>query len=543
MFQSAFTAMLVGCACVTSALAQTNNAAKLPNFAEVEAAGATIGSVSIRIDDVFDTTQTKEDKPLFRLANRLHINTRQSVIKSQLLFRSGDVFRQSLIEESARLLRRNKFFYDATIQLVRFENNVADIVVSARDNWTLLPELALSRTGGNTRYRYGVEEDNLFGTGSAITIARGEDENRSSLDFLFSNRNVGRSWVGLDLRYRDSDDGEASRLRLVRPFFALGTRWSAGFDVFSDDREDPLFSLGDEVGRFRHEEQGAAAWFGWSKGLVDNWATRWSVGFVMSDNQFAPPDAVSDFIVVPAERDLRYPYVRYERIENRFAVANNLNNIALTEDIYLGTRFSLTLGVLSDSFNADRNGAIVDGQVQTSRGDPAQSLLSLRAGLSGRVESGDVANARFGASATYYRRQSPQRVFYARLSGVAGHELDLDQLLEFGGDTGLRGYPRAFGNGESRALLTIEQRFYTDWYPLRLFRVGAAAFVDVGRIWGSDATGFRDDRVLADAGVGLRLSSTRGNSNRVVHIDLAFPLQSDPNVDSVQVLVEVRRSF
>lgn len=527
--------------CSVCAAAQTP--AGIPDFKALEAAGAAIGSVTIRVDDVFDTTSSEEDKALFRVANRLHINTRQSVIKSQLLFRSGDSFDRSLIAESARLLRRNRFFYDAAIEVVRYENNVADIVVSARDNWTLLPELSLSRTGGNTRYRYGVEEDNLLGTGSAVTIVRGEDENRSSLAFLFSDRNVGRSWVSLNLAYRDSDDGSASRLRIARPFFALGTKWSAGFDVFSDDREDPLFNLGNEVGRFRHEEQGAAVWFGWSKGLIDNWATRWSMGFVMSDNQFAPPDDLADLVVVPSARDLRYPYLRYERIENHFVVANNLNNLVLTEDIFLGTRFSMTLGLLSDAFGADRSGSIFDAGVQSSRGDPAGALLNFNARINGRVESGDVRNARLGASATYYRRQSPKRVFYARLSGVAGHELDLDQLLEFGGDSGLRGYPRAFGNGDSRALLTIEQRFYTDWYPFRLFRVGAAAFVDVGRVWGEDATGFQDDRVLADAGIGLRLSSTRGNSNRVFHIDLAFPLRSDPNVDSVQLLVEAKRSF
>ncbi|MEL6868836.1 MAG: BamA/TamA family outer membrane protein [Pseudomonadota bacterium] len=516
---------------------------KMPTFESLEAAGATIGSVTIRVDDVFDTTSRKEDKPVFRWANRLHINTRESVIKSQLLFRGGDPVSQSLIAESARVLRRNRFFYDASIEVVRFENNVADIVVSARDNWTLMPEVSLSRGGGNTRYRYGLEEDNLLGTGSAVTISQGKDENRRSTDFLFSDTNLGRSWVSLDLRFRDSDDGQASRVRLVRPFFALGTKWSAGFDVFEDDREDLLFSRGEEVGRFRHDEDNAALWFGWSKGLVDNWVNRWTVGYVASDNRFDAPDDPAELVVVPRDRDLRYPYVRFERIENRFAVVNNLNQIERTEDVFLGTQMSLTLGVLADAFGADRKGGIFDADIRTSAGSPDDTLLTLSAGLDGRIESGDLANTRLAMSATYFRRLSPVRVFFARLSGVAGHELDLDQLLEFGGDSGLRGYPRAFGSGDSRVLLTLEQRLYTDWYPFRLFRVGAAAFFDVGRVWGRDATGLTDDRVLADAGIGLRLVSTRGNSNRVFHIDLAFPLRRDPQVDRVQLSIEAKRSF
>ena len=45
------------------------------------------------------------------------------------------------------------------------------------------------------------------------------------------------------------------------------------------------------------------------------------------------------------------------------------------------------------------------------------------------------------------------------------HALDPDQQLLIGGDTGLRGYPLGYESGTSRGLLTVEQRFYTDWYP------------------------------------------------------------------------------
>lgn len=515
----------------------------IPTLAELEAAGAIIGEVTLQINDVFDTTSSKENKSIFRLANRLHINTRDSVVKSQLLFRSGEPLNENLIEESARLLRRNSFFYDAAIRVVRYQNSVADIVVSVRDNWTLLPELSLSRSGGETRYQFGIEEDNLLGTGSAISFSRRKDEDRRSTQFAFSDRNIGRSWVSLDVRYRESDDGEGARFRLARPFYSLDTTWSGGFDVFTDDREDPLFSLGDEVGRFRHDERGASAWFGWSNGLVDNWTTRWTAGVVVSDNRFDVPDDTADLLAVPPDRDLRYPYLRYERIENRFAVASNLNQIVRTEDFYLGTRYGLTLGYLSESLGADRNGSLFDASVQRGYGQPSDQLLTLGAAANGRIESDDLRNAKLSVDATYYRRQSKKRVFYARLSGTAGYKLDLDDLVELGGDSGLRGYPRAFGNGESRALLTIEQRFYTDWYPFRLFRVGGAAFIDAGRTWGEDATGLRDDRLLSNAGFGLRLGSTRGNSNRVIHIDIAFPLERDPRVDDLQFLVEAKRGF
>jgi hypothetical protein len=36
---------------------------------------------------------------------------------------------------------------------------------------------------------------------------------------------------------------------------------------------------------------------------------------------------------------------------------------------------------------------------------------------------------------------------------------------------------------------------------------------------------------------------TRVSAGRVVHIDLAFPLNDDPSIDNVQLLIESRNSF
>jgi hemolysin activation/secretion protein len=115
--------------------------------------------------------------------------------------------------------------------------------------------------------------------------------------------------------------------------------------------------------------------------------------------------------------------------------------------------------------------------------------------------------------------------------------------LTLGGDNGLRGYPLRYQAGTSRALLTLEQRYYTKWYPFRLFHVGAAAFVDVGRTWGTDVTGAGSLGWLRDLGVGLRLGSSRSSFGNVVHIDVAFPLDGDDDIDSVQLLVTTKASF
>ena len=81
------------------------------------------------------------------------------------------------------------------------------------------------------------------------------------------------------------------------------------------------------------------------------------------------------------------------------------------------------------------------------------------------------------------------------------------------------------------------------WFPLRMFRVGAAAFYDVGRSSGDPDPGAVNRGWLRDAGVGLRIFSDRSSNGRVLHIDLAFPLNSDPAIGSWQLYLKSRASF
>jgi hemolysin activation/secretion protein len=147
------------------------------------------------------------------------------------------------------------------------------------------------------------------------------------------------------------------------------------------------------------------------------------------------------------------------------------------------------------------------------------------------------------ASARYYFRQSERRLLFASVGVDQASRPDLDHQVLLGGDNGLRGYPLRYQAGEGRMLFTLEQRWFTHWYPFRLFNVGAAAFADVGRTWGDNPTGTRSLGLLKDVGIGLRLGNSRSASGNVLHIDLAMPLDGDPSIDRVQLLVETKARF
>ena len=121
------------------------------------------------------------------------------------------------------------------------------------------------------------------------------------------------------------------------------------------------------------------------------------------------------------------------------------------------------------------------------------------------------------------------------------HNLDPEQQILLGGDSGLRGYPQRFQTGDRRFLVTLEQRFYTNFEPFQLVNVGAAVFFDAGRAWFAGMDG--DLGVLKDVGFGLRLSPSRSGRGTLVHVDVAFPLDGPSSIDSVQWLVTTKDTF
>ena len=510
----------------------------------LEADGAIVGDIVIVNENIFDLDDPEEDRRLYRWANRLHVVTRDAVIRQQLLVKPGDAFSNRLLEETARILRGNRYLYEADVKAVSATDGKVDVEVRTRDIWSLLPEIELSRSGGENRTAIGLEETNLLGRGQLLRVKHVSTVDRDSTRLDFEDRQLGSSWVSLFLRLADNSDGHSNYLSVIRPFHELDARWSAGSVLIDDKRRTTLYSLGDEAAEFLHDRTYATAFGGWSSGLRDGWVRRWSAGVVYDEHRFggvADPELPPG--PIPADRELVYPFVAVEILEDSYETSSNTNYIGRTEDFLMGTRFAASIGWASEDFGADRDAVVYSASIGRGFGSLQGKSLFLSASASGRSESGRSANAVATLDARYYFRQSNKRLFFVTLSASAGLNLDLDNPVQLGGQTGLRGYPLRYQGGDSKLLLTIEQRYFTDWYPFRLFRIGGAVFADVGRTWGDNPVGERNYGWLKDVGFGLRLAPTRFSKDKVAHLDFAFPLDGDPSIDEVQVVLRTKRSF
>src|SRR6266853_1042889 len=214
-----------------SAESVSSSAGKIPSFAELEAAGAVIGEVRVDSDNIFDLADEKENALLYRAANALHIQTRAAVIRRQLLFKPGERVSVRLIEETERLMRSNRIFYDVSIVPAAYHEGVVDIEVRTRDTWTLEPGVSASRAGGVNKTTSSVLDTNFLGTGVLFGTSRFRDADRSGTEYHFSAPHLFDGWTAVNYLHAQLSDGETRTASIARPFYALDTRWTAGFST------------------------------------------------------------------------------------------------------------------------------------------------------------------------------------------------------------------------------------------------------------------------------------------------------------------------
>ena len=536
-------AALFACGGAAAATGPGTTPSAFAAFADLEAAGATIGEVRIRVQDIFDTTDPKEDKLLFRWANALHIQTRPSVIERALLFKSGDKLTVRALEETERMLRGSRYLYDVQFKVLAVRDNVVDIEVSTRDTWTLDPGASFGRAGGANSSRFGLKEYNLLGTGIALGVGRSRNVDRAGTEFTFSHERAFGTWTSLNLSHASNSDGRRDAAAVVRPFYALDTRWAAGASALRDDRIDTIYNAGKVVSRYRHDERRAEAFAGWSAGLVDGWARRWSLGVGLQQDRYAMDPGATPPAALPQDEKLVAPFVRYELLEDRYEREFNRNQIGRPEFFALGLRGQIQFGWASRGLGSTHDALLYGASV--SRGwEPARDqILLASAQLSGRYVGGRVSRQRVGLQGRWLVPHHGRWVFYAGAAADALTNPIVGEVLLLGGEEGLRGYPLRYQSGNRRALVTVEERYFSDLFVWRLFRLGAAAFIDVGRAWGGAEANALNPGWLSDVGLGLRIANSRVAFNPVVHIDLAFPLHATPDIKRVQLLVKTKVSF
>jgi hypothetical protein len=515
----------------------------VPSDEELESSGAVIGEIIIDNQNIFNLNDPKDDHPIFRLADKLHIKTRPSVVRRQLLFKPGDPYVRRMIDETERILRANNYFYDAWIEPVRYHDGMVDLKVTTKDVWTLNPGFNYSRTGGTNSTGIQLEELNFLGTGAKIAVAHAVTVDRTTSLIAYSDTHAFGSWTQLGAQFANNSDGYQRDLNINRPFYSLEAHRTYGLGGNDDLQTDSLYDRGQIIDQFSDEHHFLTAYGGWSPGLQRNgWVQRVISGVSYDEHIFNPVSTWHGLTVLPEDRKFVYPWVEYDILSDQYEKLWNHDQILRTEDFYLGTTATLRLGWADTAWGSSQSALLMQSTAGTGFRRGGSTLL-LSGDFSGRLEDGVLNNGQADGLIRYYVEQGRKWLFFTTLSGTKTWRPDLDNQVLLGGDTGLRGYPLRYQYGTAKALVTVEQRYFTDWFPFRLFRVGGAIFFDAGRTWGQPPLAQPSLGVLKDVGFGLRFGNARSALGNVIHVDLAFPLNNIPGISKVQFLVTTEQSF
>ena len=518
-------------------------ATALPDFAELESAGAIIGQIKITPENVFDLTDEHENNSFYQLVNRLHITTRPGVIEKGLLFKSGERVSRQKIEETERLLRNTSIRYDVAIKPIAYRDGVVDIEVTTRDSWSLDITGTYSRSGGDNKSSYGIKERNLVGTGIGIGYAATSDVDRSGTELAISYPQAFDGWTTVAFERGRFDDGKSTSFVIDRPFYALDTRYAARGAWSEVDQIESIYNTGEIVNEYRRQLRAAEISGGWSPGLIDGWTQRFSAGAFVQDNTYLVEPGRTRPVPMPVSNDLRALFLRYEVVEDNYLKVKNHNLIERAEYLVVGFNTRLQISRSLPGLGSNRSDWLYAGTIRDGYVFAQNHIFQVAANVERRIASTALPMTQAGAMFKYYAPQAGRTLLFGSLGvdRVSGGGV-ADQLM-IGGTLGLRGYPSRYQAGEQRFLFSIEKRAFTTWYPFRLFRIGGAVFFDAGRAWGGPNQNTINGGTLTDIGAGLRIALDRAAFANILHLDIASPLNRAPGLDSVQFLVKTEFSF
>ncbi|WP_243301422.1 hypothetical protein [Geothrix oryzisoli] len=509
-----------------------------PTWEELEARQARIAGIDLRIGDVFDPELPQENHWIGRMANALHIQTREQVVRRELLFKLGDPVNARLIHETERNLRTFRFFKDAQIDPQVDEAGAVHAVVRTRDAWTLKGSAGFTQVGGQRDFGFSLHEANLLGFGKDLILAHEKTPERSIDTVQYRDRQIlGTQWT-LDSRYQVLSDGKTRFLELAKPYRGLETPWSMTFQAWSSEAIESVYNLEQTAYTFPSRQESALAEGSMTTAVLDGRALRLGGGLDLRQSRYGPIQTLAAGSL-PApwlqDRLLRGLHGSWSLFEDRFRTFRDLAGMTHSEDYNLGWEANLSVGSYLRAMGSSVSAPFFRFSAAKGWTPGADSLLLLRAKGAARHETDGWQAASLNLSVTAYHQGFRSQTQAAYLQVDAVHRPEPESYLYLGGLEGLRGYGNHLLLGDRRWLASLEERLNTSYDWLGILRLGFVVYADGGAIHRSD-TG-RWSRTYADVGGGLRLGNLKSSVGRVFLLTIAYPLVRDPGTEHHQFVI------
>ncbi len=524
-----------------------------------------VGEIEIIRNSIFSEAETDSTFGALALVrrtmNNLHVNTREYVIRKELLFTGGELYRPALLDETERNLRELGFLNQIRVTAVdTTADGRVNVRVEVRDSWSLKTNLTYSRSAsGDTRWNVSLSEVNFLGQALTMGAGMGADENSSFHSVWFRKRRVTKAGLEVGVDYSQREDGHYRNIFISRPFYALGDRLSLetrAWDSLGDVRyflsnagpagadptaEESLYVLLPKhqkqleissLVRLSPQNEGRVWRLGVGLEIKDSeMDVGRQSGWVLSDDR----EVSLDYLTEPYDPFAReqgvtvYPFIWLRTQGRTWTEANYVLQYGPTEDIPMDWSLSLKSGPTGSSLGSTTGfgGSSWRSElVATKWMGLGPGLLMVQGFGEGQWGAEGNGYHRFNMHSGWLFSTGAERSpWLTRLIAEVGHGENLtgEKALLLGLNRGLRTLDFDGMAGDRLVRWNVEQGKVMPWEVLGMAHLGFAAFYSGGCAWWDD-----ESRSLQDArhevGLGLRLGPTRSANALTSKLDLSWAL-------------------
>ncbi len=484
-----------------------------------------IGGIRIKKMDVFTGSVTDtiidENTPwLERAGNNSHVNTRDWVIRNNLLFKEGDLLDPFTMADNERILRSLPFLKDAKIYIVQspYNQGVVDVLIVTQDVFSIG---ATGDLNGLSSVLLGVFDSNLMGTAQYLEVDGLYDAARNpNIGFGVTHRyeNYFGSYINSEISYNNINVGSkygagyesGFSFALNRRFVTPRMKFAGGLEVIN---KESINVFGDSL--FRK----------YAYKVFDVWVAR---AFAIKEIDQQGLQNRSRIIVAARYTDLTYTqrpligvdslqsYVGYNRYlgsisfsKRKYLKTNYVYGFGRTEDIPYGSLIEATVGLEND----DLFSRIYLGFKMTKAVIPAKlGYLYAQAGIGGYFKKNLFEQGVFKLSAYFFSNLI--KIGKLRLRQFISFQYTLGfnrfvfERINLNNENGIKGFSSNIAIGTQKLAFNFESVVFT---PLNIygFRPAFFLFADVGAVGTGTDIQTLGSVLYSGIGVGIRIRNER----------------------------------
>ncbi|MEJ7645212.1 MAG: hypothetical protein WKF87_11495 [Chryseolinea sp.] len=460
---------------------------------------------------ITDTTRNLKNTSV-KIANALHKNTKEWVIRDHLLFAEKKQLNPYTLADNERFLRDLDFIVDARIFVVPLSSteDSVDVLVITRDVFSIGGRVSPRSLD---KFSFRLYDVNVMGAGQRMQFNGFFDQGRHpkfGYETLYRKSSVAGSLINLTASYTQLNNGSsygdeqetAFYLRLDRPLVSAYSRLAGGLEL-SRNWSQNFYNEADSVFRdYRYNV--SDVWVGYNFGVHKRreFRSRRFVSVRFFENRFRRPEQSFDQNN-PAFNTRTAALGAFTLFRQEFYKTQYVYGFGRTEDVPYGQTYSLLAGwqsLLGES--RPYVGFDVEKSFVQRRGDFYN--FSLRVGAfpynRGLEDAAILLSGELFSKLNHWKQFMIRTRINADVSYLFNQETN--RLLDMNGIYGLEGFTADSLLGTKRLHARYELVVYTPWKLLG-FHFAPMAFFDVGFIAPKGKMMFHD-KPYAAIGAGVR---------------------------------------